>query len=77
MTRLMKPTEKQRFRGYFPNLDVDQVIVSGEVSPVYNCIAWTIGFTDRWLWPGGSVADFDTFYKGFGFIRSSDGPIAA
>lgn len=77
MTRSLTPVEKQRFRLYFPNLDVDQAIVSGEASPVYNCIAWTVGFTDRWLWPGGALADFDTFYKGFGFIRSGDGPIAA
>jgi hypothetical protein len=77
MTRPMTATEKQRFRGYFPNLDVDRVIVSGGVSTAYNCIAWTVGFTDRWIWPGGSLTDFDTFYQGFGFVRGDDGTIAA
>jgi len=44
---------------------------------VYNCISWTVGVTDRWLWPGGSIGDFDSFYKGFGFVRAADGSIAA
>ena len=26
---------------------------------------------------GGSLAHFDTFYRGFGFIRAGDGPVAA
>jgi hypothetical protein len=43
----------------------------------YNCLAWTVGIANRWLWPGGSRAQFDTFYRGFGFARSGNGPIAA
>src|SRR6266571_3035336 len=77
MTRPMTPAEKQRFRGYFPNLNVDAAVVTGEVSQVYNCISWTVGVMDRWLWPGSSIANFDTFYRGFGLVRASDGPIAA
>jgi len=77
MARPMTSAEKQRFRGFFPNLDIDQAIVTGEVSSAYNCISWTVGFTDRWLWPGRSVTNFDAFYLGFGFVRSGDGPIAA
>jgi hypothetical protein len=77
MARSLTPGEKQRFAGYFPNLNVDLAVVTGEASSVYNCISWTVGFTDRWLWPGNSVADFDTFYSGFGFVRAGDGPIAA
>jgi hypothetical protein len=77
MARSMTVAEKQRFRGYFPTLDVDQAVVTGEVDHVYNCIAWTVGLTDRWLWPGGSITAFDAFYLGFGFVRAGDGPIAA
>jgi hypothetical protein len=77
MARALTAAEKQRFQGYFPNLDVDQVVVSGEASTVYNCIAWTVGLSDRWLWPGNTLAAFDTFYHGFGFIQAGDGPIAA
>ena len=42
MSRPMTSAEKQRFRGYFPNLDVNRAVVTGEVSTVYNCIAWTV-----------------------------------
>jgi hypothetical protein len=77
VARQMTPDEKQRFRAYFTNLDVDQVVVTGEPSNIYNCIAWTVGLTDRWLWPGSSILNFDAFYKGFGFVRAGDGPIAA
>jgi hypothetical protein len=73
----MNPAEKQRFQSFFPNLDVNQAVVTGEVSTVYNCIAWTIGISNRWIWPGYSLANFDTFYRGFGFVRAADGTIAA
>jgi hypothetical protein len=75
--RPMTPAEKQRFKSYFPNLDVNKAVVTDNVNPVYNCISWTVGLTNRWLWPGNSIAHFDTFYRGYGFIRSSNGPIAA
>jgi hypothetical protein len=73
----MTAAEKQRFRTYFPGLDVDRAVVTGEASRVYNCISWTVGLNDRWLWPGASQADFDTFYRGFGYVRAQDGAIAA
>jgi hypothetical protein len=76
MTRPMTAAEKQRFRSYFPSLDVDRTAVTGEVSPVYNCVSWTVGLTNRWLWPGTSLTDFDIFYRGFGFVRAGDGTIA-
>ncbi len=31
----------------------------------------------RWLWPGNALANFDTFYHGFGFVRAGDESIAA
>jgi hypothetical protein len=76
LARNMTPAEKQSFRVLFPNLDVDRVVVTGEVSAAYNCIALTVGFTDRWLWPGSSIAHFDTFYHNFGYVRSGNGTIA-
>ena len=73
----MTAAEKTRFKGYFPSLDVDRAVVTDGQSTVYNCIAWTVGVTNRWLWPGGSLANFDMFYRGFGFVRAGDGPVAA
>lgn len=76
MARQMTPAEKQTFRARFPLLNVDQAVVTGEASAAYNCVSWTVGVTDRWLWPGSSIANFDMFYRGFGFVRAGDGPIA-
>jgi hypothetical protein len=76
MARPMTSAERQRFRGYFPNLNVTTAIVTDSANPAYNCIAWTVGITNRWIWPGSSLVHFDTFYRGYGFAQSSNGPIA-
>jgi hypothetical protein len=73
----MTPAEKKRFKAYFPSLDVNRAVVTGEMSTVYNCISWTVGVTNRWLWPGNILAQFDTFYLGFGLHRSGTGEVAA
>jgi hypothetical protein len=39
MARPMTSAEKQRFSGYFPNLNADAAIVTGEATKVYNCIS--------------------------------------
>lgn len=77
MARHMTPEEKSDFKGWFPLLDVTAAVVTGEATNSYNCISWTVGVTTRWLWPGASLANFDTFYRQWGFIRSGNGPIAA
>lgn len=77
MARPMTPAEKQRFKSYFPGLDVNRAVVAGEMSAVYNCISWTVGVTNRWLWAGNTLAQFDTFYRGFGLHRSGHGEVAA
>ena len=77
MARQMTPTERTTFKGWFPNLDVNAAVVTGEVDAAYNCISWTVGVTNKWLWPGASIANFDTFYRQWGFVRSGNGPIAA
>jgi hypothetical protein len=76
--RSMTAEEKRRFRGYFPDLDVDRAQVTAEQSGVYNCISWTVGVTNRWIWPGETLALFDKFYKGLGFVRDdANGEVAA
>ncbi len=77
MNRPMSNAEKQRFKRYFPALNVNKARVTGNMTPTYNCISWTVGVTNRWLWPGSSINNFDTFYRRFGFIRRSNGPVAA
>ncbi len=55
MVRPMTPAEQQRFRGYFPNLNVNQAVGTDDATSAYNCIAWTVGVTIRWIWPGSSL----------------------
>ena len=45
MRRKMTGAEKERFKEYFPNLDVERAIVSGGPTAKYNCISWTISVT--------------------------------
>src|SRR5207248_2844128 len=37
----------------------------------YNCIAHSLRFYDRWVWPGARVRDFDRLYKNHGFRKES------
>jgi len=68
-----KPTvsEFNSFTGYFPNLR--NFNITAPYSRTYNCISWTVGVTNAWLWPGSSVANFDAFYAGYGWSPSSNG----
>ena len=77
MARKMTPAEKQRFKNYFPRLNVNRATVTGPTTHLYNCISWTLGITSRWIWPGTNISDFDKLYHRHGFVRSSNGPIAA
>ncbi len=76
MARQMTQAEKTRFKGYFPSLNVNQAVVTGEMTTVYNCISWTLGVTTRWIWPGPTIKDFDKVYNAAGFVRAANGPIA-
>jgi hypothetical protein len=76
MPRPMTLWEKQRYGAKYPNLDVDQVVVTGEVSGEYNCISWTVGVTSRWIWPGYSKAAFDGLYGQYGVRPAQVGGIA-
>ena len=77
MNRKMTPDERTAYSRFFPNLDVNSAIVTGEANSDYNCIAWTLGFTTRKEWPGFYIEDFDNFYGLRGYVRASEGPIAA
>ena len=35
----------------------------------YNCIAWSLGITGNWEWPGKSMKEFDKLYYKHGFKR--------
>jgi len=70
------PTASQEsiIESYFPNLQTWSV--TGPATPYgtpgrYNCIAWSVGITDQWIWPGNAVADFDAFYASHGWTVSN------
>ncbi len=37
----------------------------------YNCIAWSLGITNQWVWPGDQVSDFDKLDGQYGYHRLS------
>lgn len=68
------------YKAYFPHLNVDTARETSIATQCYNCIAWTLGITDDWIWPEGhglsdetstTVADFDDFYKQLGYKRNT------
>jgi len=76
MLRPTTPAEQQRFRGYFQHLNASRPMVTGETSIAYNSVAWALGITDRWLWPGNTLRDFDHFFALSGFRRAAFGNVA-
>jgi hypothetical protein len=58
----------------FPNLETWSVTgppTGGSSVPgSYNCIAWSLGITDDWVWPGRTVQDFDELYASYGWTVS-------
>ena len=55
----------------FPNLKPDDAIKTAPATDTYNCIAWSGGITNKWVWPpsqgspwynSNSLTAFDNFY---------------
>ncbi len=79
MSEKMGSTKPQLWQTYmedFPHLEVS--MVSG-FNNGYNCIAWSVGITDRWGWTEidtnydgtSSLAEFIRFYAKHGFTPTS------
>lgn len=62
--KLLSPSVRKSF----PNLG-DHFEVLGPSTKRYNCIAWSVRTTKRWVWPGKSVAAFDQLYGRYGYRR--------
>ncbi|MFP2930535.1 DUF6209 family protein [Pyxidicoccus sp. 3LG] len=56
----------------FPNLKEEDFVGIGPSSQRYNCIAWTMGIQDQWVWPGTKVEDFDKLYATQGYKPMSE-----
>ena len=46
----------------FPNLTRNSVLVTDGATPVYNCIAWALGYTDRWINPPNPIHNFNALF---------------
>jgi hypothetical protein len=67
--KLSTPTERKAF----PHLG-EQYEVLGPATRLYNCVAWTVGVTNQWVWPAKpgkkpTVRDFDELYRRHGYRR--------
>lgn len=65
-----KPTayEWNELVSVFPDLNYNDVWITAPPSPVYNCIAWSLGFDDRWINPESPLAAFQYQYETYGKI---------
>lgn len=79
MSEAIGSTKPMLWRTYledFPNLQVS--MVSG-FNNGFNCIAWSVGITDRWVWNEidvnadgtSSLGEFILFYKKHGYTPTS------
>ena len=64
-------SEKTKFLGWFPNLHNFHITAPATYN--YNCISWSVGVTNQWLWPGNTVTAFDAFYASYGWVPSTSG----
>jgi hypothetical protein len=66
--RLPQERAKVNPGNVFPRLGNDyEVLRPADLH--YNCIAWSLGITDQWVWPGATVADFDRLYGNHSYRR--------
>jgi hypothetical protein len=77
------PLDKSRFReerdllefkyqATHPNLLTNyEVLGPSSEKRTYNCVAWSLGIKDKWVWPGDRLEDFDRLYAKHGYRRAS------
>lgn len=63
MRRSLTPQEADMLKKAFPNLKTDNVTVTGEATYTYNCIAYSMGITSKWINPEELYNDFINQYK--------------
>lgn len=49
--------------GWFPSLRPSSVLVLGESTKQYNCIAWSLGLTYAWINPPSPLSTFNALYN--------------
>jgi len=68
-------------KGDFPSLSFDDVWITAPIDPQYNCLAWTLGITDRWVWPWSvpmvGSGQFSELYRQFGLYIGAPAKVVA
>ena len=65
----VRPIESKEFndlKKIFPNLKLQNTSVTGEATDKYNCIAWSLGFDDKWINPGSTKDILTRQYLSYG-----------
>lgn len=63
MRRTLTNAEAQSLKVDFPSLNTNNVTVTGEADYSYNCIAWSLGISWRWINPPKNIYDFEYLYN--------------
>ena len=58
MRRFLHKRKRIILKRNFPNLDVNNISVTGEATGTYNCIAYSMGITNKWIDPESFYNDF-------------------
>jgi len=56
------PSEWTALSQAFPNLVQNDVWITDMPTNAYNCIAWALGYTDRWINPPADLGDFEKLF---------------
>ncbi|SDE51201.1 DUF7689 domain-containing protein [Riemerella columbipharyngis] len=80
-----RPLDKNEiffYTSFFPKLDTSISRITSISTQCYNCVSWTLGITNEWLWPDGGfllpsekstkLEYFDEFYKKLGYTKTTD-----
>lgn len=69
--RKPEPGEWRDLIAAFPSLDFGDVWITAPQTEAYNCLAWTLGITNRWIWPWTDptveARQFNELYRLHGF----------
>lgn len=79
--RRLTDSEMFTARLWFPNLALDRVVVTGEADTRYNCVAWSLGIDDFFIWPWGlrlaNKGEFNVLYRNYGYVPVGVAPQVA
>lgn len=80
LPRSLTDRERSELSIYFPLLNVEEALVTGEATKQYNCISWSVGNTNTWDWPPlmypeiPATESVKAYYRDRGYIEYEPKP---